>query len=169
MNSLAFKKWIMVVSFFGVLAVSLECLAAGVVVFNVKDYGATGKNPTTRARPFKRPSTPVRQAGGGMVYLPPGEYTSGTIHLRSHVRLSLEAGATLFASQDPKAFDDEPTSSKAALILRRRPRERLDRGARTVNGQAEYEWRPDDIEDVFLREAKRLMLAQGKSILRPFP
>ena len=40
-----------------------------------------------------------------MVYLPPGEYTSGTLRLRSHVRVEIEAGATLFASPDPAAYD----------------------------------------------------------------
>ena len=155
MNSFALKKWIVAVSFFGMLAVSSECLAAGIVVFNVKDYGATGTRDPTTARPaIQRAIDACAAAGGGMVYLPPGEYTSGTIHLRSHVRLHIEAGATLFASQDPKAFNGEPLPSKAALIFGEDLEDVSIEGRGTVNGQAEYEWRPDDIEDVFLRDSQ---------------
>ena len=117
MNSFALKKWIVAVSFLGMLAANLECFAAGTVVFNVKDYGATGKRSDDARAAIQKAIDACATAGGGMVYLPPGEYTSGTIHLRSHIRLHLEAGTTLFASQDPKAFNGEPIPSKAALIF----------------------------------------------------
>ena len=39
-------------------------------------------------------------AGGGQVLLPPGRYLSGTVHLKSHVTLFLEAGATLVGTPD---------------------------------------------------------------------
>ncbi len=169
MNSFAIKKWIVAVSLFGMLSVSSECLAAGTGVFNVKDYGATGMRSDDARAAIQKAIEGCAIAGGGMVYLPPGEYTSGTIHLRSHVRLHIEAGATLFASQDPKAFNGEPLPSKAALIFGEDLEDVSIEGRGTVNGRAEYEWRSDDIEDVFLRTSKQLMLAQGKSILRPFP
>ena len=38
------------------------------------------------------------------MHLPPGEYTSGTLYLRSHAHIHIEAGATLFASHDVKDF-----------------------------------------------------------------
>ena len=34
-----------------------------------------------------------------MVYFPPGAYTTGTLHLRSRVRLLVEAGATIYSSK----------------------------------------------------------------------
>jgi hypothetical protein len=37
------------------------------------------------------------------------------------------------------------------------------------DGEAEYEWRPDDIEDDFIRPNKELMLSLGKPITRSFP
>ena len=37
----------------------------------------------------------MRRAGGGIVLLEGGRFLSGTIYLRSHVTLRIEAGATL--------------------------------------------------------------------------
>jgi polygalacturonase len=45
------------------------------------------------------------KAGGGTVYVPAGRYVCGTIHLRSHVSIWLDNGATLTMSPDPAAFD----------------------------------------------------------------
>ena len=45
------------------------------------------------------------KAGGGTVYVPAGQYVCGTIHLRSHVSIWLDNGATLTMSPDPAAFD----------------------------------------------------------------
>lgn len=138
-------------------------------VFNVKHYGATGVK-TDDARPaIQKAIDACGAAGGGVVYLPPGEYTSGTLYLRSHVRFHIEAGATLYASQDEKDFNGEPIASKAALLFGEDLDDVTIEGRGTVNGQAEYDWRPDDIQDVFLRHAKEYMLAHGKSIRRPFP
>jgi polygalacturonase len=67
----------------------------GPAVFNVKDYGATGKKADKARVAIQQAIDSCAAAGGGVVYLPPGEYTSGTLHLRSHVRFHLEAGATL--------------------------------------------------------------------------
>jgi len=49
------------------------------------------------------------------VYLPPGDYTSGTIRPRSHVKLYLEAGATLYASENPNDFAVRKVKSKDAF------------------------------------------------------
>src|SRR6202789_2667389 len=82
-------------------------------VFNIKDYGATGRK-TDNARPaLQQAIDACGRAGGGTVYVGPGEYTSGQLHLRSGVRLYLDAGATLFASLDGSQFEQ---SMKSALI-----------------------------------------------------
>src|SRR5262245_19714178 len=78
---------------------------ADVAVFNVKDYGATGRKADDAHAAVQKAVDACAAAGGGMVYLPPGEYTSGTIKLKSHVRFHIEAGATLFASLNRTTFD----------------------------------------------------------------
>ena len=42
-------------------------------------------------------------------------------------------------------------------------------GRGTVNGQAAYVWKPDDLNDPLVRPAKDLMRSLGKSLLRSFP
>ena len=78
--------------------------APSVAIFNVKDYGATGQKSDNALPAIQKAIDTCAAAGGGLVYLPPGEYTSGQIRLRSHVRFHLEAGATLFVSKDTSQF-----------------------------------------------------------------
>src|SRR5205823_2139045 len=84
-------------------------------------------------------------AGGGTVLLPPGEYTSGTLHLRSHVRLEIAAGATLFASTNVATYDFGKIPSKAALLFGEDLEDVTIEGGGTVDGQAEHEWRFDGL------------------------
>ena len=77
-------------------------------VFNVKDYGATGRKQDNARPALQVAIDACGRAGGGTVYVPPGEYTSGQLHLRSGVRLYVEAGATLFASLEGRRFRSIP-------------------------------------------------------------
>lgn len=154
------------------LAIAVFCAtfalqAPGAAVFSVRDYGATGKK-TQDARPaLQKAIDACAAAGGGTVLVPPGEYTSGTLHLRSHVSVQIEAGATLFASPDPDAYEFGKIPSKAALFYGEDLKGVSLCGQGTVDGQAEYEWREDDFERAF--DHKTLMQKLGKSLLRPFP
>ncbi|MGD1104812.1 MAG: glycosyl hydrolase family 28 protein [Terriglobia bacterium] len=102
--------------------------------FNVRNYGATGKKSDDARKAIQSAIDACAKAGGGRVYLPPGDYTSGTLHLRSHVRLYIEAGATLFASEDPAVFD------KPALIYGEDLENLTIEGRGTIDGQAQYIW-----------------------------
>src|SRR5262245_10476105 len=77
----------------------------GPAVFNVQASGATGRKADSAQAAIQKAIDACALAGGGTVCLPPGEYSSGTLHLRSHVRLWLEAGATLYSIKDKAAFD----------------------------------------------------------------
>src|SRR5947208_15142717 len=76
-------------------------------VFNVKTYGATGKKADNAKPAIQKAIDACAKAGGGTVYLPPGDYTSGTLRLRSHVRFYVASGATLFAAEEDPAFDTD--------------------------------------------------------------
>jgi hypothetical protein len=132
-------------------------------VFNVKDFGATGSKADNARSAIQRAVDASDEAGGGMVYLPPGEYTSGTIHLRSHVRFFIEAGATLFASRDKQDYD------KLALFYGEDLTDISIEGRGLVDGQSEYEWRLNDLDDRYIRDNELLMEAAGKPLLRSFP
>jgi polygalacturonase len=133
-------------------------------IFNVRDYGATGHKAGDARAAIQKAIDACGTAGGGTVYLPPGEYTSGTLHLRSHVRLLIDSGATLFASLDSKAFD------KPSLLFGENVENVTIEGRGTLDGQAEYEWRlAGDFDDAYIRENALLMKALGKPLLRSFP
>jgi len=135
-------------------------------VFNVRDYGATGRKPDNARPALQQAIDACGRAGGGTVYIPPGEYTSGQLHLRSGVRLYVEAGATLFASLDGKEFDK---GMKAALLYAEDAHDIAIEGRGTIDGQASYEWRPNDFVDYYIRPNQLLMEATGKPLLRSFP
>lgn len=134
--------------------------------FNVANYGATGRKQDDARPALQQAIDACGRAGGGTVYVPPGEYTSGQLQLRSGVRLYLEAGATLFAALDGRQFDPK----KTALLLGEDLHDIALEGRGTLDGQASYEWRPNgDFSDANIRRNQRRMEATGKPLLRPFP
>lgn len=140
--------------------------AAGQREFNIREFGATGKKEDDARPALQRAIDACGQAGGGTVYVPPGEYTSGQLHLRSGVCLYLEAGATIFASLDGKQFDAPP---KSALISGEDLHDIALEGRGTLDGQASYEWRQNDFTDYYIRPNQLQMEAAHKSLLRSFP
>jgi polygalacturonase len=73
-------------------------------LFNVRKFGATGNRNEKATGALRNAVDACAAAGGGMVYIPPGDYTVGTIQLKDNVTLHIEAGATLFLSQDREDF-----------------------------------------------------------------
>jgi hypothetical protein len=136
---------------------------AGSAAFNVRDYGATGRKADIATPALQKAIDTCAKSGGGEVYLPSGDYTSGTLHLRSHVRLYLEAGATLFGS---KAESDFPTD---ALLLGEDLENISIEGRGTINGQAEYDWRMNVIDDGLIRDNQKAAEAAGVPLMRSFP
>ena len=151
---------------FALLFTTFTCLLSAQPVFNVKDYGATGIKSDNARPALQQAIDACGKAGGGTVYVGPGEYTSGQLHFRSGVRLYLEAGATLFASLDGAQFDPSP---KSALISGEDLHDIALEGRGTLDGQSTYEWRPNSITDFYILANQRLMEATGKPLMRPFP
>jgi len=116
--------------------------------YNVKDYGATGKKEVNAQASIQKAIDACAANGGGMVYFPAGEYSSGTIHLKSNIRFNIEAGATLYCIKDGSAYD------KKALIYGEDLQNITIEGRGTVNGEAQYEWRLAD---------------SGKPLMRSYP
>jgi hypothetical protein len=133
----------------------------------VRDFGATGRKEDDARPAIQKAIDACATAGGGIVLIPPGLYTSGTLHLHSHIRVELAAGATLFAATNPLAYDCGPVVSKVALFYGEDLEDVSFTGRGIVDGQAQYEWRPDDFEENF--DHKTLMQNLGKSLMRSFP
>lgn len=78
--------------------------AAGESQLDVRSFGATGNGRTKDTRAIQD-ALDTAGRSGGTVHVPPGEYLSGTLRLRSRVTLRLMAGAALVASPDDADFD----------------------------------------------------------------
>jgi polygalacturonase len=138
----------------------------GQPVFNVKDYGATGRKNDDARQALQKAIDACGKAGGGRVYVPPGEYSSGQLHLRSGVRLYVEAGATIYATLDSRQYDN---AKNAALIYGEDLHDIALEGAGTLDGQSTYEWHLNDITDHYILANQHQMEATGKPLLRSFP
>ena len=75
---------------------TLPVLAAG--SFDVRRFGADGNGSTMDTAAIQKAIDAAAAAGGGTVVFPAGIFLSGSIHLKSHVTLRVEEGATLKGS-----------------------------------------------------------------------
>ena len=77
---------------------SHACMAAD--IFNVKDYGAIGDGVALNTVAVQKTIDACHDAGGGIIWVPAGDYVIGTIKLKSNVTLSLDHGTSLLGSQN---------------------------------------------------------------------
>jgi len=105
-------------------------------IFNVRDFGATGNKSDDATIPVRSAIDACTAAGGGTVYVPPGEYTVGTLQLKDNVNLNLEAGATLLLSQDAADF----TQGSRTMIFAQNAKNIAVTGRGTLDGLAKYEF-----------------------------
>ena len=106
-------------------------------IFNIKNFGATGQRNEKSTLSIQAAIDACTVAGGGMVYVPPGDYTTGTLKLKDNVTLKIESGATLYLSQDPKDF----TQGSRTMIFAENSSNISVIGKGKLDGLAEYEFR----------------------------
>lgn len=87
------------------LAIAWPVAAWAAGLINVREQGARGDGVTLDTAAIQKAVDAAAADGGGQVLFPPGRFLSGTIHLRSHVTLRLEAGARLLGTTNLTAYD----------------------------------------------------------------
>ena len=109
---------------------------------DVRDFGAVGDG-------IAKDTAAIQRAldAGGVAYLPPGVYLSGTLYLRSGGGLELAPGAVLRASPDPADYDENCCEqnrvfasemvSGAHLVVACEVRAVVIRGGGTIHGNRE--------------------------------
>jgi polygalacturonase len=80
--------------------------------YDVKQYGAVGDGINLDSKAINKAIDAANQAGGGTVYLPAGNYLSGSIHLKSNISLFIDQGATIIAApvSAENGYDEEEAS-----------------------------------------------------------
>jgi polygalacturonase len=165
------KKPAAVVALCGIIALFLASCgppssrtANAGATFNIKDFGATGLKDDLAQEAIQKAIDACAAAGGGTVYLPPGEYTTGTVHLRSHVRFYVEAGATVYSIHDKSRFDKDGLLYGEDLVGV------TIEGRGVFDGEAAYDWRlKGDHEDDFIRPNQVEMEKLDLPLMRSFP
>jgi len=72
--------------------------------YNVLNYGAKNDGKTLATVAIQKAINACAANGGGMVYVPKGDYLTGTINLKSRVDFHMETGARLVATLDLKQY-----------------------------------------------------------------
>lgn len=79
-------------------------------VFNVRSFGAVGDGKHLDSDAINEAISAAAKTGGGTVSISAGIYLCGSIHLKSNIRLKLEAGSTILgAPQSMNAYDETET------------------------------------------------------------
>ncbi len=80
--------------------VRLTSLSGKPSYYNIRDYGAISDGKTINTQAIQKALDDCNKNGGGTIYIPPGDYVTGTLVLRSHTTLHLDKGATLLGSSN---------------------------------------------------------------------
>lgn len=132
--------------------------------FNVKQHGATGTRADNATKAIQAAIDACTAAGGGIVYVPPGEYTTGAIHLKDNVNLYLEAGATLRLSQTPADFAGRARS----MINSAGAKNIAVTGRGTIDGLAQYEFVDMRGKDPEIEAEREIARAAGVPMKRHY-
>ena len=76
------------------------------MIYDITTYGAKPGREFLCTQAIQQAIDDCANAGGGVVLIPAGDYLTGSLVLKSNVHLTIENGATLYASHDPAHYTD---------------------------------------------------------------
>jgi polygalacturonase len=116
-------------------------------LYNVRDYGACGDGQTLDTSAIQSAIEACAQHGGGTVFFPAGQYVTGSLFLRSHLTLHLDAGAVVLGSEDvadypisTSRWEGAEQATYASLITGRDLRNISIVGRGTIDGRGRHWW-----------------------------
>src|SRR5688500_10157455 len=71
---------------------------------NVREHGAVGDGQTLDSSAIQSAIEACAAQGGGSVYLPAGQYLTGSLFLRNNISLHLDSGAVILGSQEAEDY-----------------------------------------------------------------
>lgn len=87
-----------------------ETSASEPKVFSIKSYGAVGDGVAMDTAAVQMAIDACHDSGGGVVWVPAGDFQIGTIVLKSNITLSLDYGASLLGSTDVADYPTDDLS-----------------------------------------------------------
>ncbi|HEX7014537.1 MAG TPA: glycosyl hydrolase family 28 protein [Cyclobacteriaceae bacterium] len=126
--------------------------------YDVRDFGATGKRADNATKAFRDAIDACTAAGGGVVNVPAGEYTVGTVQLKDNVTLNLDPGATLFLSQNREDF----IRGARSMIYADGAKNIAVTGRGTIDGLARYDY--TEMRGVDVEIAKEIEIARAAGV-----
>lgn len=72
--------------------------------FSITEFGAVPGDKKKISLAIKKAIDKANKVGGAIVVIPPGEWITGKVHLKSNVNLHLAKGAVLVFSEDPSDY-----------------------------------------------------------------
>jgi len=133
-------------------------------IYNVVDYGAIGNGETLNSAAIQKAVDACAANGGGMVYIPAGEFVSGPIFLKSNVNFHISDGATLLGSLNKE--DYPPTQGRyegiertiyASLLTGHDLTNVTISGQGLIDGRGEWWWHADEVTDSLREEVYGIM------------
>jgi hypothetical protein len=135
----------------GVASAAPIMAAKGAATFkNILDFNAIPDGKTLNTKAIQRAVDSVFDAGGGLVYAPPGTFLIGGIELKSRVTLYLEAGCVLLGSASLSDYGYRPGLPQGGsdidgyhVVFARGAEDISLCGLGTVDGNGEAWWEPN--------------------------
>ena len=119
------------------------CFASG--VYNVKDFGASGDKNVYATTSIQKAIDACANDGGGIVFVPAGDYLCSTIVLKDNITLYLSSGATLWVSNKESDYtnfisfaDTGGSGSVPIFIYASKAKNIAIKGEGRIKGQPEY-------------------------------
>jgi hypothetical protein len=104
---------------FLVILLALTTDTALAKIHSVIDYGARGDGIFENAQSIQKAIDAAAAAGGGVVLIPPGEYRTATLFLKSNVTLRLDRGAKILGTPDYSLYPDDIEALYETFLLRK--------------------------------------------------
>jgi polygalacturonase len=117
------------------------CSSSKNPVYNILDFGAMPDGETLNTGTIQDAINACHASGGGTVYVPAGEFITGTIALKGHVNLHLSAGARLTGSTD--TADYRIDGMRHGMIWAYQARNISITGEGTIDGRGTHFHLPD--------------------------
>ena len=115
---------------------------------NILDYASLSVGGTCWTEAFRAACEALRDAGGGVLTVPPGDYSTGAIRLYSHTTLEICSGATIRFIQKREAyplidleFEGIPGKGHTPCVFAEDAEDVIITGYGVLDGQGDYWWK----------------------------